>query len=236
MRELTRNPNVSLVYGSAFLMRGNELRPNDFAKGAPPIEAGKNFFLRLLRGNPCFSCATMFRREAFFRAGQFRDSYLASPMYNDYSLWFRLAMVGDVAAIREPIGVWVKREGSVSDCSPMKSPARQQIRYQENTVEEIVRIAAKEKFFNPEEMRNLGPILARRWLQAAEQSALLRKECSYCLKRAWEIHPLAYLRSMAVPRILVKRLLPEREVVRIRQLRLRATKNLLKYNPSATCK
>lgn len=228
-RTLTHNPNVSLVYGRALIMHGDQLVPYDLGASSLEVEAGKSFFLRLLRGNPCISCATMFRREAFYRAAQFQDSYFASPVYSDYSLWLRLAMVGDVAVVREPIGVWVKREGSVSDSPSMTSPKRQHLRYLENTIEEIVRLAVKEDFLKSDELRSLRPLLARRWLKAAEQCALLREHCSYCLKKGWEIHPLAYLRSTALPRILVKRLLPQRQAVLIKQLMARA-RSLSKRN------
>jgi hypothetical protein len=218
VRELNLNPNVSLVYGPALVMNGDQLRPYSFEPGARPMEAGKSFFLRSLGRNPCISCATMFRREAFFRTGQFRDSYLPSPMYNDYSLWLRLAMTGDVATVREPIGVWVKREDSAGDCFPMSSPKRQNFRYMESTVEEIVRLAAKEGFLEPDELRSLQPLLARRWLQAAEQCALLREHCSYCLRKAWEVHPSSFLKSTALLRTAMKRILPPRGATLIKRL------------------
>jgi glycosyltransferase involved in cell wall biosynthesis len=210
VRALMLNPNVALAYGPALVMQGTQMRPGSLESAAPPVEAGKSFFLRALQGNPCISCATMFRRDAFYRAGQFRDSYLASPIYNDYSLWLRLATVGDVAAVREPIGVSVKRKNSVSDCSRMSSPKRQNFRYLEDTIEKIVDLAAEEGFLKSDELRDLQLLLARRWLHAADRCSLLPEHCLYCLKKTWEIQPLAFLQVSYLLRICMKRMLRQR--------------------------
>jgi glycosyltransferase involved in cell wall biosynthesis len=211
-RALNAHPSASLAYGRALVLEDDHLTPFSTPPILPPFESGKRFLLMALRSDPCASCATMFRRQAFLLAGSFRDSHLASPIYNDYSLWLRLAIVGDVARVEDRIGVWVKRRDSVSSTASTDLLKRFQFRYQEDMIDEVVSLARARGVLSSDDVCGLRPLLARRWLYAADACAFLPEHRSYCIKRAWDAWPWVFVRTNRLARIGAKRTLGPRGV------------------------
>lgn len=85
MRAFNDSPNVVLTFGALRMIdeHGHQVRPAHICRPR------KNYFLKLLEGNP-IGCpgATMIRREAFVEAGLFDESF---RIVEDYRLYLQLA-------------------------------------------------------------------------------------------------------------------------------------------------
>ncbi len=93
---LLADPDISLV-GSAAIAIDAEGRET----GAVRVPAGDaEIRRRLPRGNPFVHSAVMMRRSAVLAAGGYRDLYAHNE---DYDLWLRLAGLGRLANIAEPL-------------------------------------------------------------------------------------------------------------------------------------
>jgi hypothetical protein len=147
----------------------------------------------------------MFRRSAFLAAGGFRWPVDGAPFGEDYLLWLRLAALGSVAYIPEPLAAYRAHGDGLTGrlWDPLR---RASLRHLADEIESAIRFADSAGVFKPGDLRTARRLLARHCLFAADACAFMDEHREYCLRKAWQLSSGRVALSTHFWRLLAKRL------------------------------
>lgn len=170
--------------------------------------SGRDFIRTVLEsGNPCTASGVIFRRASFYAAGGFCHKYLASPFYNDLSLWLRMACYGEVHYIAQPLVYWYDREEGFGARMRRNLTERDGFRYMAQEVEEACGVAVARGVFTERDVPMLRRLLSNYWVSAADMCAYASAQRNYCLGKAWEWSKVTTLTSWHLARLIGKLIL-----------------------------
>jgi glycosyltransferase involved in cell wall biosynthesis len=158
--------------------------------------SGRDFILAALEaGNPCTASAVMFRRSAFQAAGGFRWPSERTHFAEDYALWLRLAALGSVSFVPEPLCAYRVHPGGLT--TRLGNPGlRDAVRHMADEVAAAVEFARVHGILGGRDLARANRLLARHCLRAADACAFLPRHRDCCVRRAWRLSP----REVAVSR------------------------------------